>query len=388
MALNHVDIIGIGAVTGYGWGMADTWAGLMAGQTCARQYTGLGGAFPDPCWYARVPDDCPPQARRPGLIQPTRYTQAITAVAEEALADARARGWRPGERVGLIHGTSGADREVLRGRYHGSPRRFLDQVWTVPPGQVMIDNQFLGPSMVLSAACSSGLHGIAMAQRLINCGDATDVLVTAADIGYDGEEMQIFARLGGLIYDGPPDEHCRPFHEDTLGFTLGEGAAAVLVTAAPHDAGYLRVRSTVLANDAHHPTQIEPSGRHLLRVVDRAIADADVDRESVRVYNAHATGTQRCNEADEFVLDALGKQAVAYGLKPLLGHTMGTAPLLETAVLVKSYVEGFLPAPKAVSDRHHPQLAPGPMKHPGGLTTQLGLGFGGNVGVAVYEPLC
>lgn len=384
MSVVNMEVVGLGAVTGYGWGVAELWSGVGSGLTSARPHTGLGGAFPDPCWYSRVPDGGSPAAGR------TRYARAIAAVAEEAIRDARARGWEPGERVAVLHATTGADRELWRSRYTSaqpeSRRQFVEQVWTTPPGQVMIDNRFLGPSMVISAACTSGLHAMALGQRLLTCGDATDVLVISADIGYDGEEINLFAQLGALVHDSHPDDVCRPFQEGTRGFTIGEGAAAVMLTLSPHTAGYVRVLSTALGNDAHHPTTIEPSGRHLVRTMDDALAGAKADRADVSLYTAHATGTVGCNTADEIVLDSLGKQAVAYGLKPLLGHSMGTAPLLETVVLAKSYAEGTVPAPVLVTDKHHPQVAPGPIAHPGGLTAQLGLGFGGNVAAAVYEP--
>lgn len=385
MPLTPMDVIGLGAVTGYGWGMADLWPGLMSGRSAARPHRDLGGAFPTPCWYVRVPE--PEEGSVPA--KGTRYARAIAAVADEALSDARARGWQPGDRVAVLHATTGADRELWRSRYlepasATTRRRFVEQVWTTPPGQVMINNQFLGPSMVLSAACSSGLHALAIGQRLLTCGDATDVLVLSADIGYDGEEINLFARLGALVHDCPPEDVCRPFQEGTRGFTIGEAAAAVLLTPAGHPKSYVRVLASTLGNDAHHPTSIEPSGRHLVRTVDEALHAARVDKADIEVYTAHATGTVGCNTADELVLESIGKQALAYGLKPLLGHSMGTAPLLETAVLAKAYREGILPAPPLASTTYHPQVAQGPTPHPGGPTLQLGLGFGGNVAAAVY----
>lgn len=386
MSVKQIDVVGIGAVTGYGWGVRELWSGLLSGRSSARPHHDLGGAFPEPCWYARIPEGGDPANGH------SRYARAIAEVAAEAISDARTRGWEPGPRVAVLHATTGADRELWRSRYLGprtesTRRRFVEQVWTTPPGQVMIKNRFYGPSLVLSAACTSGLHAVAVAQRLIACGDATDVLVTAADVGYDGEEIRLFAELGALVHDSPPEDVCRPFQEGTRGFTIGEAAAAVLLTSAPDAAPYVRVLATALGNDAYHPTSIEPSGRHLTRVVDDALEDAGVDKGDIGLYTAHATGTVGCNTADELVLDHLGKQAVAYGLKPMLGHTMGTAPLLEAVALAKGVQEGVIPAPPIHSPRHHPQLAEGHFPHPGGPTVQLGLGFGGNVAAAVYQPL-
>ncbi|XVV06047.1 beta-ketoacyl synthase N-terminal-like domain-containing protein [Actinosynnema sp. CA-248983] len=382
--MEHVDVVGIGAVTGYGWGVETMWDGLLAGRTSAAPHTGLGGTFPDPCWFARVPHP-------PGPSASTRYGRAVAAVALEALADARAHGWQPGERVAVLHATTGADRERSRERYLGpgeasSRRRLAEQLWTTPLGQVMIDNSFFGPSAVLSAACSSSLHAVAMAHRLLACGDATDVVVTSADVGYDGEEIRLFAELGALVHDSPPEEVCRPFQEGTRGFVIGEAAAAVVLTASPQEAGYLRVLSTALGNDAYHPVFLEPSGRQVVATVDRALAGAGVDPSEISLYVAHAAGTSDSNAADETVLGHLGPKTVAYGLKSLLGHTLGTAPLLDLVALACASVEGVIPAPHPVSDRRHPQLAEGHFLNPGGFALQLGLGYGGNIAAAVVQP--
>ncbi|MFI6157882.1 beta-ketoacyl synthase N-terminal-like domain-containing protein [Kitasatospora sp. NPDC051170] len=344
----------------------------------------MGGQFPDPCWLSRVPEGGDPETGS------TRYGRAVTAAADEAIADAIGRGWRPGERVALLYATTGADRELWRQRYlgpePGSPRRwFVEQVWTTPAARVINRHQFHGPSMVVSAACASGLHAMALGQRLMATGDATDVVVVSADIGFDGEEIRAFANLNALVYDAPPQEVCRPFHENTRGFIMGEGAAALVMAPArqPGVEAHVRLLGSAMGNDAFHPVSIEPSFKHLISTMDTALGHAEVAREEIGFYSAHGTGTSQCDEADVTVAEYLGKQSVAYCFKPMLGHTMGTAPLLEAVITARAYSEGLLPA-SAAEPEAHPQLARGPMPHPGGITAQLGLGFGGNVTTAVY----
>lgn len=384
MPIPPADILGIGAVSGYGWSMDDLWSGLLSGNTSAEAHVGLGGRFPDPCWLARIPEGGDPEAGT------TRYARAVSAAADEAIADALGRGWRPGERVALLYATTGADRERWRQRYlepePGNPRRrFVEQVWTTPAARVIERYQFHGPSLVISAACTSGLHALAMGQRLLATGDATDVVVVSADVGFDGEEIRAFASLKALVYDAPPSEVCRPFHGGTRGFVMGEGAAALVLAPArqPGTEGRIRLLGSALGNDAYHPVSIAPSFEYLVRTMDTALGHAEVAREDVDFYAAHGTGTAQCNEADTTVAEHLGKQSVAYCFKPMLGHAMGTAPLLETVITARAYSEGLLPAAAAEAEAH-PQLARGPMVHPGGITAQLGLGFGGNITTAVY----
>ncbi|HEX4833504.1 MAG TPA: beta-ketoacyl synthase N-terminal-like domain-containing protein [Trebonia sp.] len=384
------NIMGLGAVSGYGWGMSALWAGLSSRQPAGRRHHGLGGAFPDPCWFARVPEQDGPAA--PGAdVAPgsNRYQQGCAAAVQEAIDDARARGWRPGQRVGIVHATTRADLELMRARYLApgsvSPRRaYVEQSWTTPSGLAMIRNGFTGPAVVVSAACSSGLHALAIGQRLLECGDATDVVVLSSDIGFDGEEMTLFASLGPLIYDTPPEDACRPFQEGTRGFVLGEGAAALVLTHSAAGAPYARLRATMLGNDAYHPVAIEPTHVEIIATVDRCLAKAGIKPQEVTALVAHSSGTVECREADTAVLDHLGPQATGAGLKPLLGHCMGTAPLLDAVAIARAHAEGGLPTHPPVADGH-PRLARD-LLPVGGPVLQLGIGFGGNVSAAVYEP--
>jgi 3-oxoacyl-[acyl-carrier-protein] synthase II len=407
-------IVGLGAVTGYGWGLPRLWDGLQSRRSAARLHEGLGGAFPDACWFARVPDE-------PGAgIGSTRYQRGISFVIDEALEDARARGWRPGRRVGVVHATTRGDLELMRGRYLAPgtmpPRRaYVEQAWTTPPALGMIRHRFTGPALIASAACSSGLHALAIAQRLLTCGDASDMIVVAADIGFDGEEMTMFASLSPLIYDMPSHEVCRPFHERSRGFVLGEGAAALVLTPARSPAEpYVELLSTALGNDAYHPVAIEPSHVHIVDTVKRSLAAAGVARLEVDAYCAHGTGTAECQAADLAVLEHLGPQARGCGLKPLLGHSMAAASLVDAVSLARAYSDGALPVHGQLEgacplkfDREPPlarvDLAgaddlPLTSSHTdseaggvdllglgAGPCVQLSLGFGGNICAATYR---
>ncbi|APR87059.1 3-oxoacyl-[acyl-carrier-protein] synthase, KASII [Minicystis rosea] len=311
---------------------------------------------------------------------------------DEALSDARRAGWVAGRRVGIVHATTRGDLELFRARYLAwetlRPRRaYVEQAWTKPSGDVMVRHGFNGPAMLVSAACASGLHAMAVAQRLLTCGDATDVIVVGADVGFDGEEMRLFASLGPLIYDAPPREACRPFQTNSRGFVLGEGVAAVVLTSKPTPSRYVTVLSSVMGNDAYHPVSINPDHREMIRIVDEALELAKVGTSDVRYFAAHASGSSLCYEADAAVLNHLGPQVTGYGLKPLMGHCMGAASLLDTVALAKAYREGHLPVPElAAGADAHPQLARNPLRYGRGVTLQMGLGFGGNISVVVFRP--
>lgn len=386
MSIAQAEVVGVGAVTGYGWSTPSLWHGLRSGKPAPRLHRNLGDRFPAACWLARIPEGGDEQ------VALTRYGRACFASAQEAVEDAGRRGWKPGSRVGIVHATTRADLELVRARYqvpdqYPVRRSYVEQTWTTAPALLMMKHQFTGPVIVVSAACASGVHALAIAQRLLASGDASDVIVTGAEVGSDGEELQMFAAVGALHYDRPPLEVCRPLQEGSKGFVLGEGVATVVLTTCNAESGqssYLSLLGSAFGNDAYHPVSIRPDGGEILRVVDDALGRADVTAQDLDYYCAHASGTEECTRADTQVLTHLGKDIPAYGFKPLLGHCISAAGLLETIIIAIANVEHALPAPPKLAPGH-PQLVSGPVDYRGGTTLQLGLGWGGNISAAVYR---
>ena len=96
-------ICGIGAVTAYGWGRDRLWEGLAGGESAVVGSSGWQDALGhDVAYLGKIADV-------PGADPRSRFARAMESAVDEAVADARARGWRPGPVVGLIH----SDRDDL-----------------------------------------------------------------------------------------------------------------------------------------------------------------------------------------------------------------------------------------------------------------------------------
>src|SRR5271167_827937 len=93
-----VNITGVGAVTGYGWGTKHMWDGFLLGESAVKLTSGLEG-YPDgeSAYIATITDE---GDRHDG---PTRFMQSLRFAAREAVADALERGWKPGPLVGVVH---------------------------------------------------------------------------------------------------------------------------------------------------------------------------------------------------------------------------------------------------------------------------------------------
>ncbi len=92
-----------------------------------------------------------------------------------------------------------------------------------------------GPSYAVVSACTTGLHCIGDAARLIEYGDA-DVMVaggaesTVSPLGIGG-----FAAMRALsTRNDDPTTASRPWDRDRDGFVLGEGAGALVLEEYEH----------------------------------------------------------------------------------------------------------------------------------------------------------
>ena len=56
MTSHGIDISGIGAVSGYGWGTAALWTGLASGKAAATLHHNRSHPGRNPVWLAKVPD--------------------------------------------------------------------------------------------------------------------------------------------------------------------------------------------------------------------------------------------------------------------------------------------------------------------------------------------
>jgi 3-oxoacyl-[acyl-carrier-protein] synthase II len=362
-------LAGLGAVTGYGWGV-DALRDGVATQKTSASVTDVDGCR---TVAALVPD----RGAEPGDPH-ERYEQAVGAAVDEALAEATANGWQPGPVVGLIFCTGIADIRTVRDNFFSGtrprPSLFPRMLHTSMGSLLAREHGWTGPNLVLNAACSSGNAALQTAELWLRSGVATDVVVAGAEFCLIDEIITGFRRMRVLLGDGRSPTDCRPFQEGSKGFFLGEAAVAVVVTDRA-EAGRATLLGGAATNDAFHLVAAEPEGRQLERCLREALAAADAAPDDVAVVKAHGSGTLLNDGVEAALLDRLfPPETRVCSYKPLVGHCMAAASLVELAGLLAGYEAGRLPV-RVTADPAHPRLSDGEAPPPGlALCASVGLG--------------
>ena len=241
-----------------------------------------------------------------------------------------------------------------------------------------------GPAIIVSTACASSAHALALGAEFVRRGIAEVVLAGGADT----VSMEVFAGFHtlGLLSSTP----CAPF-STVEGTTLGEGAAfMVLESEASAEQRTVTPVAEFMGHgmsaDAFHDTTPDPSGRGLARALSVALQDAGASPESIDYYNAHGTGTVS-NDAAEWraVRRAFGDSATRIptsASKSFLGHTLGACGALEGVVTLMAMEHDLVPptiglvSPRPGSPTD-PVIGSRPRPHPTRRAVSGSLGFGG-----------
>lgn len=196
----------------------------------------------------------------------------------------------------------------------------------------------------INAACASSTIALARAAAMIAAGQASAVLVYAADI------VSEFVFSGFSALQALSAEPCRPFDRGRDGLNLGEAGVALLLLdeeRARRDGEPLlaRIAGWGAANDAHHVTAPARDGCGLILACRQAFVKAAVEPEHICAVNAHGTGTlyNDAMELTAFKTLFAGQMPPLHGLKGSIGHCLGAAGGVEVAIAACSLQEQCLP---------------------------------------------
>ena len=353
MTRRRVVITGLGLVTPLGNQVQDSWEALLAGRSGIQTITQFdASAFA--CQFAgevkgfNIEDYIPAkEARHMDRFIHFGLAASMQAIRDAGLPTGEALSPELAERIGVLVGSGIGGLPMIeqthtdykeRGPRRISPFFVPASIINMISGHVSIYHGFRGPNLGVVTACTTGLHAIGLAARLIECGDA-DIMVaggaesTVSPLGIGG-----FAASRALsTRNDDPSTASRPFDKDRDGFVLGEGAGVMVIesydSAVARGAKiYAELAGFGMSGDAHHMTAPDVYGPQ--RSMLNALRNAGINPDQVNYLNAHGTSTPLgdVNETNA-IKQAFGDHArklVVNSTKSMTGHLLGGAGGIES----------------------------------------------------------
>ncbi|MEU1980561.1 KasA/KasB family beta-ketoacyl-ACP synthase [Nocardia sp. NPDC019395] len=355
-----VVVTALAASTSIAGDIDGTWAGLLAGES------GIGRL--DEPWVRE--HDLPVRIGGPLKVKPetllTRVELRRLAYVEQLATVLGRTVWRNAgspevdrDRLAVAIGTGqgGGDalveaRDALEagGYRRVSPLAVQMMMPNGPAAVVGLELRARAGVVTPVSACSSGSEAIARAWQMIVMGDA-DIVVAGGVEGYiDPVPTAAFTMMRAMsTRNDDPKAASRPFDSDRDGFVFGEAGALLILETEEH----ARARgATVLArllgagitSDGFHLVAPDPEGTGAARAITRAVHTAGLNKQDITHINAHATATPIGDTAEASAINqAVGTHPAVYAPKSALGHSIGAAGALESALTVLSIRDEVIP---------------------------------------------
>ncbi|WP_454721939.1 MULTISPECIES: beta-ketoacyl-ACP synthase II [Cupriavidus] len=353
MSRRRVVVTGLGLVSPVGNTVAEGWANLVAGQSGIATITkfdhsALAVHFAGEVKGFNAEDYIPAKEARHmdtfihfGIAAGTQALKDSGYVVTEANAD----------RVGVLVGSGIGGLPMIedthaeltnRGPRRISPFFVPGSIINMISGHLSIYHGLKGPNLAAVTACTTGLHSIGLAARLIQAGDADAMLAGGAESTVSPLGIGGFAAARALsTRNDDPAAASRPWDKDRDGFVLGEGAGVMMIeeyeSAKARGARiYAELIGFGMSGDAYHMTAPNMDGPR--RCMVNALRDAGINADEVGYLNAHGTSTPLGdkNESEAIKL-AFGDHAYKMAVnstKSMTGHLLGGAGGIESIFTV------------------------------------------------------
>ncbi|MGO4277382.1 3-oxoacyl-[acyl-carrier-protein] synthase II [Cupriavidus sp. OV038] len=353
MSRRRVVVTGLGLVSPVGNTVAEGWANLVAGKSGIATITKFDHSALAVHFAGEVKgfnvEEYVPAKEAPRM---DTFIHFGIAAGTQALKDSGLEVTEENaERIGVLVGSGIGGLPMIedtqmelanRGPRRISPFFVPGSIINMISGHLSIYHGLKGPNLAAVTACTTGLHSIGLAARLIQAGDADAMLAGGAESTVSPLGIGGFAAARALsTRNDDPATASRPWDKDRDGFVLGEGAGVMMLeeyeSAKARGARiYAELIGFGMSGDAFHMTAPNTDGPR--RCMVAALKNAGVNADEVQYLNAHGTSTPLGdkNESDAVKL-AFGEHAykmVVNSTKSMTGHLLGGAGGLESVFTV------------------------------------------------------
>lgn len=364
MNKRKVVVTGIGMVSPVGIGNDASWEALIAGRSGIGPVTRFDATGFD-CRIAGEVKGFDPSnwIEKKEIKKSDTFIHYAIAAAQMAVDDANLTiSPEESERAGVIIGSGIGGLPLIedmhkkmleRGPGRISPFFIPGLIVNLAAGHVSIRFGARGPNSAPATACATGAHAIGDSFKVIERGDADIMISGGAEAVIAPLALGGFAAMKALsTRNDEPERASRPWDVDRDGFVMGEGAGIVILEEYEHAKRrgatiYCQLSGYGMTADAYHITSPAEDGDGMKRVMERAIADAGIDRDEVDYINAHGTSTLYGDRAETLAIrkvfgDHAYEMAVS-STKSMTGHLLGAAGGLEAAITARAMRDGVLP---------------------------------------------
>jgi 3-oxoacyl-[acyl-carrier-protein] synthase II len=349
----RVVVTGLGCISPIGNTVADAWSAATAGKSGIATITKFDATSFSTHFAGEVKDfnieDYIPgkEARHMDEFIHFGVAAGIQAMQDSGLVVTEANA----ERIGVIVGSGIGGLPMIeqthteyvsRGPRRISPFFVPASIINMISGHLSIQYGLKGPNLAIVSACTTGLHSIGAAGRMIEYGDADVMIAGGAESTISPLGLGGFASARALSSrNDDPQTASRPWDTDRDGFVLGEGAGVMVLEEYEHAKArgariYAELVGFGMSGDAYHITAPNMDGPR--RSMVNALQNAGINADQVQYLNAHGTSTPLGDKNEtEAVKAAFGQHAknlVVNSTKSMTGHLLGGAGGLESIFTV------------------------------------------------------
>ncbi|MFP1921760.1 beta-ketoacyl-ACP synthase II [Lonsdalea quercina] len=364
MSKRRVVVTGLGMLSPVGNTVESTWKALLAGQSgikpidhfdtsaYATRFAGLVDDFNCEEFISRK------DARKMDAFIQYGVVAGIQAMKDSGLEVTEANAGRIGAAIGSGIGGLGLIEENHAALVRGGPRKISpffvpSTIVNMVAGHLSIMFGLQGPSISIATACTSGVHNIGHAARIIAYGDADVMLAGGAEKASSPLGVGGFGAARALsTRNDDPQAASRPWDKDRDGFVLGDGAGIMVLEEYEHAKRrgakiYAEITGFGMSSDAYHMTSPPSDGAGAAQAMVNAFRDANITAEQVGYINAHGTSTPVGDKAEtQAVKSVFGDSAsrvMVSSTKSMTGHLLGAAGAVESIMCVLALRDQAIP---------------------------------------------
>lgn len=360
----RVVVTGMGMLSPVGNSVESSWAALLAGKSGIRTIEHFDTTGFSTTFAGMVNDfNCEDYISKKESRKMDIFIQYGIAASIQAMQDSGLEITDQNrERIGVAIGSGIGGLGLIETNYQTyiekGPRKISpffvpSTIVNMIAGHVSINYGIRGPNIAISTACTTGLHNIGHAARMIAYGDADAMLAGGAEKASTELGMGGFASAKALSSrNDAPQQASRPWDKDRDGFVLGDGAGILMLEEYEHAKArgariYCELIGFGMSGDAFHMTSPSADGSGGALAMAAAIRDAGIAAQDITYINAHGTSTFAGDLAEtkgiRLVMKEAADKVMVSSTKSMTGHLLGAAGSVEAIITAMSLVDQVVP---------------------------------------------